>query len=157
MEAQAHAQRNFESDVQPQVLEAAEAQARRETTPVLNTPPANPRYSALTALEPSTAELRKGSARKREAQHAAWHAQRALEPTLDALFTPDREPEPVDTRTDPAVPMPHTMAAADPLAGLVHRLGIGEDSLLAAMARTAQREIALGGQAPLDAIRMARP
>ena len=83
-----------------------------EATPLLNTPAGRKdRYAQLTPLTPTTSPLAKESSRRRRDHHAEWHAQRALEPTLDDLFTPDREPEIVDTIADPSAvgltPAPH--------------------------------------------------
>jgi hypothetical protein len=90
-----------------QVLHAATRQAHREATPTLNSASADHgRYGTLTALEPSTAPRATESRRRRERQ-AAWHAQRALEPTLDALFTREREVELINTRAEPTLrPLP---------------------------------------------------
>ena len=156
---QALAQRTFASDVKPEVLVTAVAQARREATPLLNTPKeSTSRYNALTSLEPTTAELRRrDDARRRESHHGPWLAQRALEPTLDALMTADREPEPVDTRSD-ADSYPYARhdahglaasAAQDALDALASSLGAdlaGRD----ARALAAQSDLLLGCQLPMQ-------
>ena len=68
-------------------MDAAVRQANRETTNVLNTDEKkHRRYGRLTALEPSPVALAPAS-RLRSERHAAWHAQRALEPALDDAWS----------------------------------------------------------------------
>ena len=140
------ASRTFAEEVKPEVVATAVAQARREATPLLNTPrAAKGRYAGLTPLEPRTAELRRENPRRREDQHKEWHAQRALEPTLDALHTEDREIEPVDTRADAdACTPPHLGRAADPLEALAASSGSDATSVAGEGGWTAW--LALGGQ-----------
>ena len=92
-------------------VDAAVRQANRETTNVLNTDEKkHRRYGRLTALEPSPVALAPAS-RLRSERHAAWHAQRALEPALDDAWSRARECELVDTLVDGALPPLHQAAA----------------------------------------------
>ena len=136
--------RTFAADVLPQIEEAAATQARREATPLLNTPASRKdRYEALTPLTPTVSPLATESRRRRD-HHAEWHAQRALEPTLDALFTADREPELLDTAADPAAVglAPSPRAATPPI-------GASRASRGGAPPRAFLGGIPLGGQRPL--------
>ena len=101
VEREALAAKTFESEVTPAKVGAEIRQARRDATHHLNTPgSAQVRYGALTKLEPAAAE-RATESRGRKERQAMWHAKRqALCPTLDELFTREREPEFIDTQAD---------------------------------------------------------
>ena len=114
--------RTFEREALPLIEDELQRQARREATPILNTPASKvDRYANLTPLlDPTTASpparparrpARAGSHRE---HHAPWLAMRALEPMLDDLWTVEREAEIVDTRRDAQLPLDHTLRDADP-------------------------------------------
>jgi hypothetical protein len=85
------------SDAKRDAAAATLRRANRESTARLNTPlDSVGRYHDLPSLEPTgpPRAARMPASRRREPR---WHAARALEPELLALFVPEREPELLDT------------------------------------------------------------
>ncbi|KAL1522504.1 hypothetical protein AB1Y20_017491 [Prymnesium parvum] len=77
-------------------------QAMRDASSLLNTPSVEARrYDGLTSLEPSAVSTSRQTARRHP--EGRWLAARALEPQLNALLTPDREPEAVETHMGDAL------------------------------------------------------
>ena len=87
--------------------------AHRESTGRLNTPLDTPRYHDLPSLEPAEQPSRAPVPRRQEPR---WRAARSHEPELRGLYVPERDPEQLDTASDPD-------ALADTLARLDARFG----------------------------------
>ena len=113
--------------------------ANRESTARLNTPlDSVGRYHDLPSLEPAgpPRAARVPASRRREPR---WHAARALEPELLALFVPEREPELLDTAASDEL-----LGDSEPYAfgGGLAAVGAGVDARRGAA-------VALGARLPL--------
>ena len=136
-----HDQTAFEtSDVKRDAVAPTLRRANRESTSRLNTPlDSVGRYHDLPSLEPSTGPPRAARVPASRRREPRWHAARALEPELLALFVPDREPELLDT------------AASDELLGDCEPYAFGGGLAAAGAGVDARRgaAVGLGARLPL--------